>query len=42
MLGWLAENWEILLLLAFVTVVFKLLPRVDVGHDQNYLNRRLI
>ena len=42
MLGWFAENWEILILLAVVAVVFKVLPRVDVGHDKAYLRRRLL
>ncbi len=42
MLGWFAENWEILILLAVVGVVFKVLPRVDVGHDKAYLRRRLV
>jgi len=42
MLGWFAENWEILILLAIVAVVFRVLPRVDVGHDKAYLRRRLM
>lgn len=42
MLNWFVENWPVLLLLVFVTVVFKLLPKVDVGHDKKYLNRRIL
>ena len=42
MLGWFVQNWQVLALLVFVTVIFKLLPRVDVGHNKAYLNRRLM
>jgi len=42
MLGWFADNWEILILLAIVGVVFRILPTVDVGHDKAYLRRRLM
>jgi MFS transporter, OPA family, glycerol-3-phosphate transporter len=42
MLNWFANNWEIFALLAFVTIIFRLLPKVDVGHDKKYLNRRIL
>jgi OPA family glycerol-3-phosphate transporter-like MFS transporter len=42
MFGWFAQNWQVLALLGFVTVIFKILPTVDVGHNRAYLNRRLM
>ena len=42
MLNWFIENWPVLALLAFVVIVFKSLPKVDVGHSKNYLNRRIL
>ena len=42
MLNWIADNYPIFLLLAFVAIVFRFLPKVDVGHDKKYLNRRIL
>jgi len=42
MFGWFVDNWEILILLAIVGIVFRILPKVDVGHDKAYLRRRLM
>ena len=42
MLGWFVQNWQVMALLVFVTVIFKLLPKVDVGHNKAYLNRRVM
>jgi len=39
---WLKEFSPILLLLAVVAFVFYRLPAVDVGHDRNYLKRRVM
>jgi len=42
MLNWIVENYPVLLLLVFVTLVFRLLPKVEVGHDKKYLRRRIL
>jgi len=42
MLGWFTDNYPILLMLVFVTVVFRMLPKVDVGHNAAYKRRRLL
>ncbi len=42
MLNWIVDNYPVLLLLAFVTIVFRLLPKVDVGHDKTYMRRRIM
>ncbi|MBU8871285.1 MAG: MFS transporter [Gemmatimonadales bacterium] len=42
MTHWIADNYPILLALVFVTIIFRLLPKVDVGHDKRYLRRRVL
>ena len=42
MVNWIDNNYPVLVLLAFVTLVFRLLPKVDVGHDARYLRRRIL
>ena len=42
MFGWFVGNWPILGMLVFVIVVFRLLPKVDVGHSAAYNRRRIM